>query len=423
MEIELIVLLTMLGVFLAGNFLLKLPVSLSMVLGAVGGALVAGQGFPLRHLFEGTFVYVDTFLIIASAMVFMTVIEASGALEALNAAIVHRFHKVPALMLVLLMLMVMFPGMVTGSSTAAVLSSGALVAPVFLMLGIPKAKVGAILALGAIMGMAAPPVNIPAMLIAGGVDMPYIGFEGPLLLLTIPGAIGVVLALGYKYARKMDRDTVLTSLNTDIAKQYGVKIYLPLALLVVLLVLTRALPGTVPNLGMPLIFAICSVAAMFTGRKFKALETVRDAIHTTIPVLGKLVGVGMFIQVMTLTGVRGYIVINCLSLGPVLLYLAICLAMPAFGAVSSYGAASVLGVPFLLALLASGNQIVIAAALSFICCLGDLMPPTALAGNYAARIVELKYSRVLVHCIAPFVLLVLFGLVLLLWPNAFAFLV
>jgi Na+/H+ antiporter NhaD/arsenite permease-like protein len=109
MEIELIVLLTMLGVFLAGNFLLKLPVSLSMVLGAVGGALVAGQGFPLRHLFEGTFVYVDTFLIIASAMVFMTVIEASGALEALNAAIVHRFHKVPALMLVLLMLMVMFP--------------------------------------------------------------------------------------------------------------------------------------------------------------------------------------------------------------------------------------------------------------------------------------------------------------------------
>jgi GntP family gluconate:H+ symporter len=131
----------------------------------------------------------------------------------------------------------------------------------------------------------------------------------------------------------------------------------------------------------------------------------------------------MFIQVMTLTGVRGYIVINCLSLGPVLLYLAICLAMPAFGAVSSYGAASVLGVPFLLALLASGNQIIIAAALSFICCLGDLMPPTALAGNYAARIVELKYSRVLVHCIAPFVLLVLFGLALLLWPNAFAFLV
>ena len=36
--------------------------------------------------------------------------------------------------------------------------------------------------------------------------------------------------------------------------------------------------------------------------------------------------------------------------------------MPAFGAVSSYGAASVLGVPFLLALLDTGDQIVIAAA-------------------------------------------------------------
>lgn len=52
------------------------------------------------------------------------------------------------------MLMVMFPGMVTGSSTAAVLSSGALAAPVLLLLGIPKAQTGAI------MGMAAPPVNI-----------------------------------------------------------------------------------------------------------------------------------------------------------------------------------------------------------------------------------------------------------------------
>ena len=82
-------------------------------------------------------------------------------------------------MLILLMLIIMFPGMITGSSTAAVLSAGAIVAPILLMMGIPAPQTGAILAVGAIMGMAAPPVNIPAMLIAGGVDMPYIGFEGP----------------------------------------------------------------------------------------------------------------------------------------------------------------------------------------------------------------------------------------------------
>ena len=62
MDIELIVLLVMIGVFLLANFLVKLPVSLSMIAGAVAGALVAGEGIPLRHLFEGTFVYIDTYL-------------------------------------------------------------------------------------------------------------------------------------------------------------------------------------------------------------------------------------------------------------------------------------------------------------------------------------------------------------------------
>ena len=40
---------------------------------------------------------------------------------------------------------------------------------------------------------------------------------------------------------------------------------------------------------------------------------------------------------MTLTGVRGYIVVSCLGFGLALLYAAVCLVMPAFGAVSSYG--------------------------------------------------------------------------------------
>lgn len=121
---------------------------------------------------------------------------------------------------------------------------------------------------------------------------------------------------------------------------------------------------------MPLIFFIGSVVGLFTGKKFNAIQAVSEAVETTVPVLGKLMGVGMFIQVMTLTGVRGYIVVSCFGFGLIVLYAAVCLVMPAFGAVSSYGAASVLGVPFLLALLDTGDQIVIAAALSFICSMG-----------------------------------------------------
>ncbi len=423
MDIELICLLSMLAVFLLANLLFKLPVSVSMILGAIVGALVGGEGIPLRHLFEGTFTYVDTMLIISTAMLFMTVVQESGALDALNAAIVTRFYKVPALMLILLMFVIMFPGMITGSSTAAVLSAGALVAPILLLIGIPKDKAGAILAIGAIMGMAAPPVNIPAMLIGGGVDMPYIGFDGPLFLMTIPCAIFAVLFLGLKYCKNLDIEKLKEGLDLEISKKYGFKLYLPIIVLIVLLVASKVVPSF-PQLGTCLIFLISAVIGLFTGKRFNFWEKALEAMDTTIPVLAKLMGVGMFIQVMTLVGARGWIVVSCLGLGMVFVYIATFTIMPAFGAVSSYGAASVIGVPFLLVIIqnTSCSDIVVAAVLAFTCCLGDLMPPTALAGNYAAQIVGLKYPKVLKNCIIPFLVCIAVAVVCILNSNALAFL-
>ena len=335
MQIELIVLLVMIGSFLIANMLLKLPVSLSMMLGAVLGTLVGGEGIPLRHLFEGAFVYLDTMMIIATAMIFMNVIEKSGTIEALGAAIVRRFYKVPAVMLILLMLIIMFPGMITGSSTAAVLSAGAIVAPILMLMGIPASKTGAMLAIGAILGMAAPPVNIPAMLITGGVDMPYIGFALPLLALTLPCAVFTALLLGLPYCKNLDYEKVKTGLNLEVGSRHGFKLYLPIVTLFLLMILTRAFAAYIPNLGMPLIFLISSVVGFFTGEKLDVVKTVETSISTSVPVLAKLVGVGMFIQIMTLTGARGFIVINCLGLGIVMLWIFSITILPAFGAVSS----------------------------------------------------------------------------------------
>lgn len=423
MDRELICLLVMLAVFLLANLLAKLPVSISMVLGAVAGALAGGQGIPLRHLFEGTFTYLDTILIISAAMLFMTVIQESGALEALNAVIVTRFYKKPALMLILLMFMIMFPGMITGSSTAAVLSAGALVAPVLLLIGIPKEKTGAIIAMGAIMGMAAPPINIPALLIAGGVDMPYIGFEGPLFFITIPCAVIAVLILGLKHCKGLDIEKLKAELDLEIGKKYGFRLYIPIFVLIILLVVSKLVPS-LPQLGTALIFLISAAVGCFTGRRFNVWEKSLSAMETTIPVLGKLMGVGMFIQVLTLVGARGWIVVSALSLGTVMLYIFSCTIMPAFGAISSYGAASVMGVPFLLVLLQTGgsNDIVLCCMLSFLCCLGDLMPPTALAGNYAAQIVGLKYGPVLKKCVIPFLICLAAGLLCLIFSGSLSFL-
>ena len=70
--------------------------------------------------------------------------------------------------------------------------------------------------------------------------------------------------------------------------------------------------------------------------------------------------------------------------------------IPLFGAVSAYGAASVLGVPLVLAFLDMGDVIVITSAMSLLAGLGDLMPPTALAGIFAGQVVgERNYGRIL----------------------------
>ena len=57
-------------------------------------------------------------------------------------------------------------------------------------LGVPPVKAAAAIALAAIYGMTAPPINIPAMIIGGGIDMPYVGFGLPLLICTVPLAMG-----------------------------------------------------------------------------------------------------------------------------------------------------------------------------------------------------------------------------------------
>lgn len=410
MSIELIIFLAMVIAFAGGCFILKLPVSISMVASAVIGALVGGYGFPLRHLVEGMFSYVDTILVITTAMIFMKVVQDSGALDALSSLIIEKFHKAPAILLCLIMLVIMFPGMITGSSTAAVLSAGSIMAPVLMLMGIPMLETACILAMGGVLGMIAPPVNIPAMIIGGGIDIPYVGFELPLALLTFPLAFLFVIMYGYKYVKKLDYAEIKSKLKTEPREKFGFKIYIPIFVALVLMVINKAVPA-VPDLGMPLVFLIASATGLFTGYKINIPKVCKDAVKSVLPVLGILMGVGMFIQIMTLTGVRGFIVTTCISLPDAMLYVAMAISIPLFGAVSSFGAASVLGVPFLLAFLAK-NQIITAAAISLIASLGDMMPPTALAGIFAAQVVGLEnYTPVLKKCIVPAIIIIVWAII------------
>jgi gluconate:H+ symporter, GntP family len=417
-EYELLIFITMVVVFVGGCFVLKLPVALSLVLSSVAGALVAGEGVPLRHLVEGTFSFLDTNLVIASAMIYMKVLQRSGVLDTLSRQVTETFHNRPSLLLMALMILIMFPGMITGSSTACVFTTGALVAPVLMHLGIPRIETAAIIAIGALLGMIAPPVSIPAMIIGEGIDMPYVGFAFPLLILTFPIALVFILIQGRKFIKKsVDIQDLIARMAPSLFRTYGLRLYLPLIILFLLMVAPKVAPKYIYDPGLPFDFMAATLIGLFTGKRVNLFRTAKEALRDAIPVMGILAGVGMFIQIMTLTGARGFFVVESLGLPKAFLLIAVATAIPAFGAVSAFGSASVLGVPFSLALLGK-DQILAVSALSLVSSLGDLVPPTALAGMFAAQVLEVdNYFKVLKKCLIPALVIDGVGVLALVYAN------
>jgi GntP family gluconate:H+ symporter len=414
---EALIFLLMVGVFAVLAMILKLPIGISLALAALSGAILGGEGLALRHLVEGSFGYFETMLIILTAMLFMKVLQTSGILDSIAAFLLKAFHRRKVSLLLTVMVLIMFPGMITGSSTAAVLTTGVLVSPVLMRLGLSKVKTAALIAMGAILGMIAPPVNILVMIMGAGVDMPYVGLTLPLLIIVVPLALVISLWLGYRDIKIIGYDEMKSILPESVFPRYGLRLFLPLAVVLFFMLGQSLLVEVMPDIGIPGIFLLGSLVGLFCGRPVNFIRITQEAVKEAMPILAILVGVGMFIQIMTLTGGRGWAVISFLSLPPIFLYLSIAISMPLFGAVSAYGSASILGVPFILAMI-NKNAIITASALSAIAGLGDLMPPTALAGMFAAQVVgEKNYFKVLRYCIVPAFFLLSMGIgVLLLAP-------
>jgi len=412
-----LIFLLMVAVFALAAMVFKIPIGLSLVISALAGALLAGEGLALRHMVEGSFGYFDTILIIIAAMIYMQALKKSGILDTVTALLLKAFYRRKFLLLMTMMVIIMFPGMITGSSTVAVLSTGTLVAPVLIRLGLSRVKAAALIAMGAILGMIAPPVNILVMIMGGGVDMPYVGITLPLLILVVPLAVVFPLWLGYRDIRIIDRAELISILPPSLGKKYRLRIIFPLAVVFLLLAVQGLVQIPVPDIGIPAIFLLGSLACMVGGRRFSFFRATQAALEASMPILVILAGVGMFIQVITLTGGRGWIILSFLALPPALLYAGIAVSMPLFGAVSAYGSASILGVPFILALIEQ-NAVFTSAALSAVAGLGDLMPPTALAGIFAAQVVgESNYFKVLRYCLVPALFQLCAGIgVLLLTP-------
>ena len=416
--------IVMVGVFAFASFALRQPIAVALAIAAIIGALVSGNGVPVAQLVEGSFGYLDTILIIFCAMIFMKTVQHIGLMESVAAWMIRKFRFLPFQLTMGITGLLMLPGMITGSSSAAVLTSGAIVTPTLLKLGVPPVKAAAAIALAAIYGMTAPPINIPAMIIGGGIDMPYVGFGIPLLICTVPLAIFTGMLLIFPSLKTsavtggVENNVELEEELTRMARvPLTPRLMLPFFVLVVLLGGERIFPQFAPSLGMPLAFLLAAASGLLVGQQWKPFEAATEAIQQALPVAGILVGVGMFIEIMTMSGVRGFFVVSALALPAWLLYVGIATSLPIFGAVSAYGSATVLGVPFLLALLGR-DAIVVGSAFSLIAGLGDLMPPTALAGLFAAQVVGVQnYFKVLKVCLVPAVVTAVWGILIILGAN------
>jgi gluconate:H+ symporter, GntP family len=412
------------GCFVALVIAARLPVSLSLAATAVVLALAAGRGVPVALLVEGMFSYLDVVLVLVTAMIYMKVIEASGLLGELTQGTIVTLGRSPWLLLTALTLVIMFPGMITGSCTASVLGTGAIVAPALLRMGVPRVDVGAMISSAAVYGMIAPPVNVPVMIIGGGIDMPYIGFGLVLALFTIVPAVLTTLWLARGRVDRTRLAEVVSEGRAHLASSAfrgarRVWLYAPLAVVVVLMIGPKAFPQWMPDPRLPLTFLIGTALGLVTGRRFAILPTVRAGVSEILPVVGILMGVGMLIEMLTLTGLRGAIVVGALSIPSVFLFASIAVILPLFGGISVYGGASVLGVPFALALLGR-NQVVVLSALSLIGAMGSYVPPVAFTPVVTSGLIGEPYMPIVKRCLVPALAAIVVGTLILVFANPVA---
>ena len=164
---------------------------------------------------------------------------------------------------------------------------------------------------------------------------------------------------------------------------------------------------------------------MFTGKKYNYVDTCRTAISGgVLSTVALLFVIGAVVQVTTLTGAKGLLVLGAMVIGataPALMYGAMAISLPLLGGVlTQLGTAVILGIPFELAMI-SKNQIAFVAGLSILCYFSQLVPPSALGGYFARDLAgETDYLPMLKKCIVPSVVTMAFAIVELIFADQFA---
>ena len=411
----------------------KLSIELSMLFTAVAGG-VAGAvystpppGQLFRHLVEGSFTYLDVILVFSTATIFMAIVSESGGVNYVVRSTIKHFYNLRLIALLLLMIIILIPGALTGAGSVSLLVVGAPVALALGYLGINKRRVAAILFIVAGLSAAAPPVNIWAMILSAGTAIPYVGFELPLGIPVLLLGIFTVLFLGWKKEGTMDKQKALEDMPEVPDKMSWWRVLLPFLVFFGLVVAYRIWPFTTPIFGLALEFSIAGLVALLVSpKKIHFLKLSSETMKRLLPLLATMVVVGMLQQILTATGVRGLLSFAVISTPLVLLYIALIFIIPVSEGVLTYGGAAIIGIPLIWFLDSIGLHATVAiAGLSLLWPLGDGLPPTALIGRLSVMVSEYKgtYWSFLKQTWVPWIVITIVGILMVLFSARLDFLV
>ncbi|MBU4493696.1 MAG: C4-dicarboxylate ABC transporter [Acidobacteria bacterium] len=419
-----IILLSMVAAYILAK-LFKISTELSMFFAALAGALAGGAGIPARHIAEGAFTYLDIILIFITATFFMNLLKESGGVAFVIRGILRKFHHSKILLFLLLTLILLIPGALTGAGSVTVLITGGMIAVVLGYMGLSRPRTAAIVFIIAGLSAAAPPVSLWAMLTAAGVNMPYVGFFLPLLIPCVLLSLLTIFILGWK-GKRVDLDKALKELPEAPDKMNWLRVILPFVAFFFLIAAGRVWPHSLPIVGLPLMFVVSALLSLLLSPiRLSVFRIARDTIRQLLPLIGTLTCVGILVQIMTLTGVRGLIAVTVVTLPVFIVVATLALTLPVSEAVLMWGAAPVLGVPLVLLFNTIGlNPIVALAGMSVIWPLGDALPPTAIIGRLTKDTVHMEepYREMLKHCLIPAVLIAVVGTLMVLFSKKLAFL-
>jgi hypothetical protein len=294
-------------------------------------------------------------------------------------------------------------------------------------MAVSERRIAAILFIVAGLSAAAPPVNIWAMMLCAGTAIPYVGFELPLGIPVLVLGTFTVLTLGLKRDRSAGASESVQALPEPPPGMTWWRVAIPFAVFFGLVLAYRLWPFQLPILGLSLEFVIAGLIAWACSpRRIDILVLSRDTVKRLLPLLATTAVVGILQQIMTATGVRGFLSFEVISIPLVILFISLAVIIPVSEGVLTYGAAPILGIPLIWFFDSIGLHATVAiAGLSLLWPLGDGLPPTALIGRLSVMVSDYKGSfwSFLRSTWLPWVVITVCGILMVVFSAKLAFLV